>query len=511
MADITLQHITKTFGGVKALEDVSLSFSPGEIHAVIGENGAGKSTVMKILGGLYPADDGEITVNGVKQEINSVADAQKLGINIVYQELNLMPDLTVAENIFLHQLPGKCGLVDKATMNAKAQELLDKMHVAIQATTPASELTVSQQQMGEIANALSMDGDTIILDEPTAALNIQEVDTLYDIVRNLKAQGKTVIYISHRLKEIFDLSDRISVLRDGHFIKTVATKDITQDGLVALMVGRTIDQSRKADTSSVKDVVLDVSNLTKNGLFQNISFTLKKGEILGFAGLMGCGKEEIAKSLYGLIRPDNGKAILDGKTVMDIANGVNDIASPSAAIGHGIGYVTEDRKNAGIFASMSVRENLTASILKTLSSLGIISAEKEQALLDKYTKSMNMKYATPAQPISGLSGGNQQKFVLSRALATNCHVLILLEPTRGIDVGAKSEIYDLLKELAQNGMAILMVSSELAELIANCHRIAVIFQGRQTGLLQQDDFDQELIMQCATGNRTFGMGGNDHE
>ena len=445
MADITLQHITKTFGGVKALEDVSLSFSPGEIHAVIGENGAGKSTVMKILGGLYPADDGEITVNGVKQEINSVADAQKLGINIVYQELNLMPDLTVAE-------------------------------------TPASELTVSQQQMVEIANALSMDGDTIILDEPTAALNIQEVDTLYDIVRNLKAQGKTVIYISHRLKEIFDLSDRISVLRDGHFIKTVATKDITQDGLVALMVGRTIDQSRKADTSSVKDVVLDVSNLTKNGLFQNISFTLKKGEILGFAGLMGCGKEEIAKSLYGLIRPDNGKAILDGKTVMDIANGVNDIASPSAAIGHGIGYVTEDRKNAGIFASMSVRENLTASILKTLSSLGIISAEKEQALLDKYTKSMNMKYATPAQPISGLSGGNQQKFVLSR-----------------------------LKELAQNGMAILMVSSELAELIANCHRIAVIFQGRQTGLLQQDDFDQELIMQCATGNRTFGMGGNDHE
>ncbi len=511
LGDIELRHITKTFYGVKALDDVSLSFQKGEVHAVVGENGAGKSTVMKILGGLYFADNGEIWIDGVKQNINSVNDALKSGVSVVYQELNLMPELTVAENIYLHSLPSKGGFVDKATMNKTAQDLLDGMGLNIKATDPIALLSVSQQQMVEIAKALSHDAPIVIMDEPTAALNITEVDTLYDIIRDLKKKGKTVIYISHRMKEIFDVTDRISILRDGRYIDTCNTCDITQDELVAKMVGRQISQFYTTAYHAYGEPVLEVEGLTKEGLYDNVSFQLHKGEVLGMAGLMGCNREEIVKSLYGLIQPDSGKVILHGETVIDLkdGSGKNDLSTPLKSINKRIGYVTEDRKASGIFAMMNVRENISISVLKRLAKLKLISAKKEQQMLEDYTVKMNMKYAGYFQKISSLSGGNQQKFLLARTLATNCDVLIMLEPTRGIDVGAKAEIYSLLETLARDeGMSILMISSELPEIIKNCHRTLVVFQGKITGDINKCDFDENLIMQCATGNQTYGMGGN---
>ncbi len=510
MGDIELRHITKTFYGVKALDDVSLSFKAGEVHAVVGENGAGKSTVMKILGGLYFADRGEIYIGGVKQNINSVSDALKSGVSVVYQELNLMPELTVAENIYLHDLPSRLGFVNKAAMNHAAQELLDSMGLNIRATDPIALLSVSQQQMVEIAKALSYDAPIVIMDEPTAALNITEVDILYGIIRDLKRRGKTVIYISHRMKEIFDVTDRISILRDGRYIDTCSTCDITQDELVAKMVGRQISQFYTTADHEIGEPVLEVKSLTKEGVYEDVTFTLHKGEVLGMAGLMGCNREEIVKSLYGLIQPDSGTVVLHGSTVLDLKDrkGKNELSTPLKAIGKRIGYVTEDRKGSGIFAMMNVRENISISILKLLSKLRIVSAAAEQQMLEDYTEKMNMKYAGYFQKISSLSGGNQQKFLLARTLATNCDVLIMLEPTRGIDVGAKAEIYALLETLARDeGMAILMISSELPEIIKNCHRTLVIFQGRITGNILKADFDENLIMQCATGSQTYGLEG----
>ena len=509
MEYIELKSIVKTFFGVKALDDVSLSIKKGEVHAVVGENGAGKSTIMKILGGLYFADSGEIYIDGRLCHMNTVHAALKNGISVVYQELHLMPELTVAENIYLHGLPTKAGFVSKRIMNQNAQELLDKMGLDIKAATPMSLLSVSQQQMVEIAKALSHDTDIIIMDEPTAALNIKEVETLYQIIASLKENGKTVIYISHRLKEIFDISDRVSVLRDGKYVGTYQTEHITQDQLVEKMVGREISKHHTTADHEYGETVLKVDGLTKEGMFSDISFELHKGEILGVAGLMGCFREEIVKSLYGLVQPDSGEIVLEGEKVYCSEDGVNLISTPLRAIGRGIGYVTEDRKNAGIFALMTARENISISILRRLAKLGVVHADAEQEVLIGYTEKMNMKYRTPHQRINSLSGGNQQKFLLARTLATDCRVLIMLEPTRGIDVGAKAEIFSLLEDLAKNGMAIIVVSSELQEIIGNCHRTLVIFQGTLTGEIDKEDFDETLIMQCATGNKVALARGED--
>ena len=500
---VELRNITKTFFGVKAVDDVSLSFKKGEVHAVVGENGAGKSTVMKILAGLYFADSGKIFIDGKLRQINSVHAALKNGVSVVYQELHFMPELTVAENIYLHNLPTKIGLVDKKSMNTSAQAILDDMKVDIKATTPIGLLSVSEQQMVEIAKALSHDTDIVIMDEPTASLNIKEVEALYGIIANLKEKGKTVIYISHRLKEIFDITDRVSVLRDGSHVGTRLTSEINQDQLVEMMVGREILQIHTTADHDYGGAVLSVKNLSKEGVFSDISFDLHKGEVLGIAGLMGCNREEIVKSLYGLVLPDSGEVTLYNETVYSGKDNINSISTPRKATAKGIGYVTEDRKGAGIFALMTARENLTVSILRKLARLGLVRAKTEQEMLEDYTVKMNMKYRTPYQRINTLSGGNQQKFVLSRTLATECRVLILLEPTRGIDVGAKSEIFSLIEGLAKDGMSIIVISSELQEIIANCHRTLVIFQGTKTGEINKEDFDETLIMQCATGNKSF--------
>mgnify|MGYP000651334471 CR=1 FL=1 len=500
MAYIELRNITKSFYGVKALSDVSLSFEKGEVHAVVGENGAGKSTIMKILGGIYFADSGEIWIDGKKRNINSVQDAINNGISVVYQELNLMPYLTVAENIFLYNLPVSRLMVEKNKLNQQAAQLLKEMELDIKPNELVSMLNVSQQQMVEVAKALSRNSDIIIMDEPTAALNNKEVETLYRIIRKLKSQGKTVIYISHRLKEIFDLSDRVSILRDGNYIGTYNTKDIDQKTLVEKMVGREISSFYTTSNHEPGEVVLEVKNLCKEGYYKDISFKLRKGELLGIAGLMGCHREEIVKSIYGLMQPDSGEILLHGKPISP--------KSPSEALKLHIGYVTEDRKNSGIFGLMTVRENLTISVLKSLSKFGIISGKAEQKLLDEYTKRMNMKYSNAFQRINSLSGGNQQKFLLARALARGCEVLIMLEPTRGIDVGAKAEIYAMLEELAKQGLAIIVVSSELPEIISICHRTLTIFQGTLTGDIPKEKMEEAFIMQCATGNTTCFEGRN---
>ena len=499
MAYIELNNITKTFPGHKALDNVSMAIEKASVHAIVGENGAGKSTIMKILGGLYFADSGEIKIEGKKCSINSVSDALKYGVSVVYQELNLMHDLTVAENIYLHTLPKKAGIiVDKAGMDKKTQDLLDEMEVGFKATDLIGFLSVSEQQMVEIAKALSRNSDIIVMDEPTASLNDKEVETLYKLIRKLKGQGKTIIYISHRLNEIFDLSDRLTILRDGKYVGTYETKDMSRGKIVELMVGRVVSERYTTAEHEPGEVVLKVEGLCKEGIYSNVSFELRKGELLGFAGLMGCFREEIVKTIYGLYHADSGNILLEGRKVNP--------KNPREAIEQGIGFVTEDRKGSGIFELMSVRENITINVLKMLSKMFIIDADAEQSMLEDYTDKMSMRYSGYYQKINSLSGGNQQKFLLARALASGCKVLIMLEPTRGIDVGAKAEIYALLEELAKQGMAIIVVSSELPEIIANCHRVLTVFQGRITGDIAKGEMEEALIMQCATGNKTYFRG-----
>lgn len=502
MVAVEVRNIVKTFPGVKALSDVSISIEKGCVHAIVGENGAGKSTLMKILGGVYDLDSGEIFINGEKKELHTVFDSLKAGISVIYQELNLMPSLTVAENIFVNKLPKtKIGTLNMRELNRQAQQLIDNLNLRIKPTDTVDMLSVSERQMVEIVKALSYSSEIIIMDEPTAALNTQEVQTLYKIIRDLKARGKTIVYISHRLMEIFDLADTVTVLRDGCFVATKKTSELNQVQLVNLMVGRDISQLYQYAGNEPGAVALQVEGLSRESVFKDVTFTVRSGEILGLSGLMGCGREEIVKSIYGLMRHDSGRVLLDGKEIT--------IRSPGDAIANRIGFVTEDRKDSGIFALMTVRENITLNILRSITKLKIINARKEDELLESFTHSMNMKYADATQRIMSLSGGNQQKFILARALAADCRVLIMLEPTRGIDVGAKAEIYSLLSDLAREGIAIIVVSSELPEIMAICHRTLVVFQGEITGNISRGDMDENLIMQCATGNdRHFSAGGD---
>ena len=496
MADaIEIRRITKTFPGVAALSDVSFTVRKGEVHAVVGENGAGKSTLMKILGGLYRADRGEILLDGRPASLRSVHDAVAHGISVIYQEFNLMPELTVAENLFVADLPTLPGLpiLRRRTLQSRAEELLGRLALDLDPRAFLKDLSVSRRQMVEIAKALHHEASILIMDEPTAALTDAEVDKLYEIIRTLREQGKTVLYISHRLKEIFDVADRVTVLRDGRYVGTEPVGALTPDAVVRMMVGRDVKQFYAHGSGVGGEEVLSVEGLTRAGAFQEVRFGVRKGEILGVAGLMGSGREELVKALYGLVRPDAGTIHVDGLPVR--------IASPEDAIRLGIGFVTEDRKEAGIFPLMSVRENVTLNVLRRIARFGGLHVEerRERGLLGEYARFLNIRYASEAQPVMFLSGGNQQKIVLARALATRCRILLLLEPTRGIDVGAKAEIYQLMGELSRQGMALVVVSSDLPELIAVCSRVLVVWQGRITGDLSGRQIDEATIMRCATG------------
>jgi ABC-type sugar transport system ATPase subunit len=497
---IDIRGISKSFPGVNALTDVSFSVRPGEVHAVVGENGAGKSTLMKILGGVFQADRGDILIHGKPARIRSVPESVAHGISVIYQEFNLMPELSVAENIFVADLPRHrfAPVLRLRRLRERTEELAARLEVDLAPGEYVKDLSVSRRQMVEIAKALHLDCSIIIMDEPTAALTSTEVEKLYQIIRTLKQQGKTILYISHRLKEIFDIADRVTVLRDGRWIATQEVSSLTQDDVVRMMVGRDVRQFYHHTGGAQGEVALEVRGLTKRGTFQDVSFSVRRGEILGIAGLMGSGREELVKALYGLAPVDTGEILVGGKPVR--------ISSARDAIRLGIGFVTEDRKDAGIFPLMSVKENVSLNIIRSLSRFAgaSIDVRRERALLDRFTGQLNLRYSTENQSAMFLSGGNQQKLVLARALAADCRILLLLEPTRGVDVGAKAEIYQLMGELTKAGIALVIVSSDLPELISVSSRVLVVWQGTVTGELAGEEITENAIMQCATGSRRPG-------
>jgi len=490
---IEIKGVYKSFPGVQALTDISLNVAKGEIHAVVGENGAGKSTLMKILGGLYPADAGTILLEGREIAFHSVREAIAAGVSVIYQEFNLMPDLSVAENILVSQPPVyRRGILSKRALVERTRSLLDQLGIALDPGILIEELSVSERQVVEIAKALSFESGIIIMDEPTAALSSKEVERLYAIIAALKAKGKTILYITHRLKEIFDLSDRVTVLRDGKLVATLTTAETDEDTIVRHMVGRDKASFYHYEPAPQREVLLELKGLTKDGYFEDVSFTVRSGEILGLAGLIGCGRDELAKAVYGLLAPDRGEILISGHRVR--------IRRPQDALRHGIAFLAEDRKEFGIFAEMNVKENLTLTIINRLKHLfGFIQTRAEHETFRRYVDLMQIRCAGAAQRVMDLSGGNQQKVMLGRALATDCRVLLLLEPTRGVDVGAKSEIYTLLHQLAKKGIAILLASSDLPEILSVCDRTVVLWQGRITGRLSKAGMDENAVMRCATG------------
>jgi ribose transport system ATP-binding protein len=495
MSDFLLEmkQISKSFPGVKVLDGVQLDLKRGEVLALMGENGAGKSTLMKILGGIYSRDHGTIVVKGQVQEKMTPDIAARLGIAIIHQELNLIPHLSVMENIFLGRefTFGKSGFVNWRRMREEAKRWLEQLAIDLDPATLVGELSVGQQQMIEIAKALSMQADILVLDEPTAALTNREIEALFQVIASLKQKGVGMIYISHRMEEIFQISDRITVLRDGQYVGTVETPKTDLDELVKMMVGREITERFPKVEITPGEERLRVEHLSVKGKLTDISFTVRSGEIVGVAGLMGAGRTEMAKALFGLERVDSGRIVIDGQPVR--------ITQPIDAIRTGIALVTEDRKQEGLVLSLSVRENIALPNLGKVSTLGVLKPRDEQALSEQTIRQLLIKTAGGEQLVGSLSGGNQQKVVIGKWLATNPKILILDEPTRGVDIGAKKEIYDIMNRLAKEGVAILMISSELPEVLGMSDRILVMHEGRITGEFTRAEATQELIMHAATG------------
>lgn len=495
---LKVDGIDKVFPGVKALSNVSFELRRGEIHAVVGENGAGKSTLMKILGGVFKEDKGDIFINGEKVDISEPRKSIQLGIGIVYQELNLVPTVSIAENIFLGEelIYGETHFLNKTKMLEEAHSILDTLgQKKLDCRKLVRNLTISQQQIVEIAKALKLNAKILILDEPTAILGQEETNILFEILKNLKKAGVSIIYISHRLEEIFQICDRVTVLRDGYRIETLSLKanTVTKNDIIRLMVGRELGHVyKKAQKSNTdEDYVLEVANLTRNEEFYDISFKLKKGEILGFSGLVGAGRTELVKAIFGLTRPENGKIKVNGKEVK--INKVTD------AIRHSMGFVPEDRKKEGLVLKESMRENVTLPTLKKYSKFSFIKRSEQKRAAQEYISIMNIKPPLMERKARDFSGGNQQKIVLSKWLMNNPQILILDEPTRGIDVGAKQEIYNLIYDLADQGVSIIIVSSEMEEILGLCDRIIVMHEGRVTAEIDSNEASQELILQRASG------------
>jgi len=491
---VSMEEIEKTFPGVHALSQCRFELRSGEVHALVGENGAGKSTLMKVLAGVYAKDAGRIVFKGKEVDIPNPRAAQQLGISMIHQELNLMPHLTVAQNIFIgrESRPGFRLLLDEKEINAKTQQLFETMHLKLDPRTKVADLTVAKQQMVEIAKALSFNSDVLIMDEPTAALTESEIDELFRIIRQLRERGVGIVHISHRLEELKLISDRVTVMRDGHYIDTVSTQAVTIDQIISMMVGRTIyEATPEVPDNPSQEVVLEVKNLNRGNVIKDVSFSLKKGEILGFAGLMGAGRTEVARAIFGADRADSGDIVVQGQAVH--------IKSPRDAVSHGIGYLSEDRKRYGLALGMDVETNMVlAALQKFLSSIGWVNNARTRATAQQYVEALSIKTPGLQQKVRNLSGGNQQKVVVGKWLTADTDILIFDEPTRGIDVGAKSEIYHLLNELARQGKSIIMISSELPEILRMSHRIIVMCEGRITGELSSAEATQERIMQYAT-------------
>jgi ribose transport system ATP-binding protein len=491
---VKMTGIDKAFPGVQALQQAQFELLPGEVHALVGENGAGKSTLMKILSGVYVKDAGRVLRNGKEVEITSPRGAQLMGISMIHQELNLMPHLTVAQNIFIGREPRKKVhfLLEEKKINAEAQKLLDLLNLDLDPRARVGDLTVAKQQMVEIAKALSYNAEVLIMDEPTAALTDTEIADLFRIIRQLRAKGVGVVHISHRLEELKQISDRITVMRDGRYVDTVPTAEVTIEKIISMMVGRTIYESAPevpADPS--REVVLEAKGLRRGRAIQNVSFKLYKGEILGFAGLVGAGRTEVARAIFGADPLEAGELEVNGKPVQ--------IRSPKDAVRHGIAYLSEDRKRYGLTLGLDIECNLVLSALeKFVGWLGWVKTADTRANADRYVAALRIRTPGVKQLARNLSGGNQQKVVIAKWLTADTEILIFDEPTRGIDVGAKSEIYRLLNDLAQQGKSIIMISSELPEVLRMSHRILVMCEGRITGELSAAEATQERIMTLAT-------------
>lgn len=488
---LQVRNLSKSFVGVKALDQVQLDLKKGEVHAVMGENGAGKSTFMKLLMGLLSPDSGEIWLEGEMLKNADVNETLKRGISMIHQEMLVVPELTVAQNIFLGRektnwLPF---WLDDTRTNAQAEAILQQMGVDISPTTLLKHLSVAEMQMVEIAKAISNNAKVIIMDEPTSAISDKEVATLFKIIKDLKQQGVGILYISHKMDEIFQISDTITVLRDGQYIGTKPASELDQTTLISMMVGREITTLFPEIVPSKGEVVLSVKQLTRQGAFSDITFEVRKGEVLGLAGLMGAGRTEVARAIFGLDRYDSGEIYLNGRAVH--------IHSPAEAIALGIGYVSEDRKGLGFIPAMTIQDNITLSSLPQHAKAGWVMTDSEATVASRMMQNLRIKATGAAQKVSHLSGGNQQKVVIAKVLQAAPNVVILDEPTRGIDIGAKFEIYKLINDLTAQGIAVVMISSELPEILGLSHRILVLSKGKQTALLSNTEATQDMIMKFA--------------
>ena len=489
---IEMRGIDKSFGSNQVLKQAGFTLESGEVHALMGENGAGKSTLMKILTGVYTKDAGTVLVDGKEVNYKNPQEAEKAGIVFIYQELNVMFDLTVEENLFMgKEIHGKFGICDKKAMQKKAQEALNTLGVNISPKTVMSELSVGQQQMVEICKALMADAKVIIMDEPTAALTQSETVALFKVIESLRKKGVSIVYISHRMEEIFELCDRITVLRDGSYIGVKNIPETNMNEIVKMMIGREIGERYPSRDVKIGKEVLKVKGLTRKGTFHDVSFSVRAGEVLGVSGLMGAGRTEIMQAIFGNLPYESGSIEIDGKEVK--------ISNPRQAMEHGIGFITEDRKTEGLMLDKSIRENISLCNLGRISKSSVISKEAEKNMVAEAIKDLHIKCFGPYHECNNLSGGNQQKVVLAKWILTNPKILILDEPTRGVDIGAKKEIYSIINKLAAQGVAIIMVSSELPEVLGMSDNIMVVREGEVRGIISYEEANQERVMTLATG------------
>ena len=490
--NIEMRGINKSFGSNQVLKDAGFLLKDGEVHALMGENGAGKSTLMKILTGVYTKDAGTILVDGVEVNYKNPQEAEKAGIVFIYQEINSLFDLTVEENLFMgKEITKGFGICDKKAMREKAQEIMDRLGVSIPVDAVMGDLSVGQQQMVEICKALMVDAKVLIMDEPTAALTQSETEVLFEVMKGLVEKGVSIVYISHRMEEIFELCDRITILRDGSYIGTEYIKDITMDDVVKMMIGREIGERFPQRDVTIGEEVIRVENLNHPRYFKDVNFSVRAGEVLGVSGLMGAGRTEVMHAIFGNMEGATGKIFIDGKEVS--------ITNPREAIAAGIGFITEDRKTEGLLLEKPISENIEVANLKKVSIRNILNPKKQVELVKKGIEEFRIKCFGPQHECHNLSGGNQQKVVLAKWIYTEPKILILDEPTRGVDIGAKKEIYSVINELAAKGVAVILVSSELPEVLGMSDRIMVVHEGHVTGIIDAATADQEKVMTLATG------------
>lgn len=489
---LEITHVSKRFPGVVALSDVQLRVRPGTVLALMGENGAGKSTLMKIIAGIHQPDSGELLLRGKPVSFETPLEALQAGIAMIHQELNLMPHMSIAENIWIGREPlNSLHMVDHGEMHRRTRELLGRLRIELDPEMPVGELSIAGRQMVEIAKAVSYDSEILIMDEPTSAITETEVAHLFSIIADLKAQGKGIIYITHKMDEVFAIADEVAVFRDGAFIGLQRADTLDGDSLIAMMVGRELTQLFPKRAQPSERVVLSVRDLTLDGVFEGVSFDLHAGEVLGIAGLMGSGRTNVAETLFGVTPASRGEIVIDGEPVR--------IADPCLAIQKGLALLTEDRKDSGLFPCLSVLENMEVAVLPHYAGKGFVHQKELRDLCEDMCRKLRVKTPSLEQCIGNLSGGNQQKALLARWLMTNPRILILDEPTRGIDVGAKAEIYRLIARLTEEGMAVIMISSEMPEVLGMSDRVMVMHEGRLSGILDRGEATQERIMHLASG------------